>query len=94
MAIPAKKGKSVGPKKAVASYTRKGKPKAKPKAPLRGYSDSTPQGRADAKKEAERKAKIKKMDNAGKEKAAKPVDKAGQRAKEKAKMDKIKKQSR
>ena len=84
MATPAKKGKSVGPKKAVASYTRKGKPKA----PLRGYSDSTPQGRADAKKEAERKAKIKKMDNAGKEKAAKPVDKAKQKAEEKERISK------
>ena len=35
------------------------KPKAKPKAPLRGYSDSTPQGRADKTKEEARKKKIK-----------------------------------
>ena len=87
MATPAHK------KPKPAKSKRNNKPKTMAKAPLRGYSDSTPQGRANAKKEAERKAKIKKMDNAGKEKAAKPVDKAKQRAKEKAKLDKIKKQS-
>ena len=60
----------------------------KPKpAPSRGWSNTTPQGRADAKKEAARKAKIKKMDNAYKEKAAKPVDKAKEQAKEAAKRE-------
>ena len=82
MATPAKKDKG----------KRKVNPKVKPKPPLGGYSDSTPQGRANKKKEAERKAKIKKMDNAGKEKAAKLVDKAKQKAKEKAMADKLKKQ--
>jgi hypothetical protein len=82
MATPAhKKPKPAKPK-------RSSRPKAMPKAPLRGYSDSTPQGRADAKKEAERKAKIKKMDNAGKEKAAKPVNKAKQKAEEKERISK------
>ena len=74
MATPAKKNKE--------------KNRLKAKGPLAGYSSSTPQGRADKKKEAERKAKIKKMDNAGKEKAAKPVDKAKQKAKEKKQISK------
>jgi len=78
MATPAKKDKG----------KRKVNTKVKPKPPLGGYSDSTPQGRADKKKEAERKAKIKKMDNAGKEKAAKPVNKAKQKAEEKERISK------
>ena len=45
MATPAKK--------------KKESPKAKPKTPIRGYSDSTPQGRANKKKEEARKKKIK-----------------------------------
>ncbi len=69
MATPAHK------KPKPAKSKRNNKPKTMAKAPLRGYSDSTPQGRANAKKEAERKAKIKKMDNAGKEKPAKFVNK-------------------
>ena len=69
------------------------KKKNKPKVNLKARPDTTPQGRANAKKEADRKAKIKKMDNAYKEKAAKPVDKAKERAKEAAKMKKIKEQS-
>ena len=87
MATPAKKGKSPKPKRAKGT-----KPQHPAGKEFTAYSSSTPQARADAKKEAERKAKIKKMDNAGKEKAAKPVDKAKQRAKEKAMADKIKKQ--
>ena len=71
MATPAKKNKD--------------KNKLKAKGPLAGYSSSTPQGRADKKKEAERKAKIKKMDNAGKEKAAKPVNKDKEKKKVKPK---------
>jgi|TARA_R110000823_G_scaffold138538_1_gene268088 hypothetical protein len=54
---------------------KKDKEKNKVKPPLGGYSNSTPQGRADKKKEADRKAKIKKMDNASKEKPAKFVNK-------------------
>ena len=49
MATPAKKDKG----------KRKVNPKVKPKTPLGGYSDSTPQGRADKTKEEARKKKIK-----------------------------------
>ena len=49
MATPAKKDKG----------KRKVNPKVKPKPPLGGYSDSTPQGRANKKKEEARKNKIK-----------------------------------
>ena len=54
MATPAKKGKSPKPKRAKGT-----KPQHPAGKEFTAYSSSTPQARADAKKEAERKAKIK-----------------------------------
>ena len=54
MAAPAKKGKSPKPKGAKGT-----KPQHPAGKEFTAYSSSTPQARADAKKEAERKAKIK-----------------------------------